>query len=133
MLKYPEVTGRIVEAALKVHTAIANLFSSAYAVSSVLQGFFQPSHREGREFGVGAADDNAYTFAGIRLICAGEESREGGGAAGFGDDAQFAPESPLRFDDLFVGHKRNALNEPLRDGKHEFADAARAKRIGGNA
>ena len=58
---------------------------------------------EGREIGVGAADEDADAFVFPGTVGAGKEGGEGGGACRFGDDRDLAPEPALRLDDGVVG------------------------------
>ena len=62
----------------------------------------QPASKERgerREIGVGAADEDADAFVLFRPVGSGKEGGEGGGAAGFGDDRNVAPEPALGLND----------------------------------
>lgn len=83
--------------------------------------------------GIGAAEEDADPFAGLRLVTAREEGGEGGGAAGFGGYAQDFPESLLGLEDGVVGNELNGGDVGLREGEHELADLLGSEGVRGNA
>ena len=68
-----------------------------------------------------------------RRVSPGEERRECGGAAGLDDETKDVPQHVLRAHDVVVFDQDDAIDVLLRDRKHQFADAARRERVGGDA
>jgi hypothetical protein len=64
--------------------------------------------------GVGSAEYNADTFAGRGLVATGQQSGEGGGPAGFRDNAEHAPQRLLRLYDFGVGDQEHFFDVLLR-------------------
>jgi hypothetical protein len=82
---------------------------------------------------ISATDQHANAFARLGNIAASEQRGKGSGAAGLGDNAQSGPESALRLLNGVVGDENDAVDEFLRDGKHQFADTFGSERIRGDA
>ncbi len=49
----------------------------------------------------------------------GQQGRHGGGAAGFGDQAEPLPQQPLRRRDCVIGHQHGLADEALGDREHQ--------------
>jgi hypothetical protein len=68
-----------------------------------------------------------------RRVVLRNEGGECGGAATLDDETKGLPQHVLRTHDVVVAHEQDAIDMLLGDRKHQFANAPRRQRVGGDA
>src|SRR5262245_27754369 len=84
-------------------------------------------------FSVGAAEHDDDVLIARRFVSSGKERGERGCSAGLDEQTKDVPQHVLRAHDVLVLDEQDAVDVLLRDRKHQFANAPRCERIGGDA
>jgi len=82
---------------------------------------------------VSAAHDDSHSLAVTQPILAGQQTGQRRRATGFRHHAQLIPQQALSGSNLIVAHEYDAVDELLRNRKHQCPDSSRAERIRGQA